>query len=75
MQVHLSSEWNHCSFHHAVGGSAATMSELSLGLQKWTSATVPELCTQVGFVYVFICMCIEFDWIYFKQQIDCVCVH
>jgi len=32
-------------FHHAVGGSAAFVSELSLVLQGWTADAIPELCT------------------------------
>ncbi|XP_044061291.1 dnaJ homolog subfamily C member 4 isoform X2 [Siniperca chuatsi] len=34
-------------FHHAVGGAAASMSELSLVLQEWAASALPELCTQL----------------------------
>ncbi len=36
--------------HHAVGGSAASMSELSLVLQERAASALPELCTQVDFI-------------------------
>lgn len=54
--------------HHAVGGSAAPLSELSLVLEEWCASSLPELCTQVGFVLVC------FKWNDQKHHCGCVCL-
>lgn len=46
-------------FHHAVGGSIASVPELSVVLQEWAASALPELCTQVEIVYM--CVCVEFN--------------
>lgn len=38
--------------HHAVGGSAASLSELSLVLQERSAPALPKLCTQVKLAYM-----------------------
>ena len=53
--------------HHAVGGSAASMSELSLVLQERAAPALPKLCTQVKSVH----MCwIKSEWL---ETTYCVC--
>lgn len=52
--------------HHAVGGSAAPLSELSLVLEEWCASSLPELCIQVGFVLV----CFKCN----DQKYHCGCV-
>lgn len=58
-------------YHHAVGGSASSMSEVSLVLEEWTAPALSKCHTPVGLVLIMIAFVPSVVWMHLWFWVLC----